>query len=180
MTNIVKVEIGKGLSLDVDMDGIIAAPLSHAHTLYIGVRNMCMDAHASVTEKEYPDPVKRREVSLSAAQKKLDSLYRNEVRTVRASVARVPSDPVEAEATREARVFVFGRARGWEKGKAEALAYIAALAGALEMPNLPGKEKEVLSAAIAKRAAKPESIEAAKAIVEARKSIQVDTADLGL
>lgn len=180
MTNIVKVEIGKGLSLDVDMDGIIAAPDSLAHTLYIGVRNMCMDSHASITAKEYPDPQELRKAALAVAQKKLDSLLRNEVRTVRASVARVPSDPVEAEATREARVFVFGRARGWEKGKVEALAYIAALAKALELPNLPGKEKDVLSAAVAKRAAKPESIEAARTIVDARKSIQVNTADLGL
>jgi hypothetical protein len=177
-----EIEIGKGLTMNVDTESLREQAQAWEHVVYIGLRNILMDAHAGVKKEDFEGDdaaQKYRDESLAMSQKKLDALFRNEVRANRSTGPRISSaDPVEAEAQREARTFIFGRARGWEKGKKEALDYLAALAKALEMD---GKDsKEILAAAVKRRASKPESLEAARKIVEAKKSIQVDVESLGL
>jgi hypothetical protein len=87
-----------------------------------------------------------------------------------------PANPIEAEALREARVAIHALAK---KGGAD---WYRAVAAKLELP-FDGSEadmKEIRDEAIAFRAAKPENVEAATKIVEARKAIRVTTADLGI
>lgn len=177
-----KIEIGKGLEIEVNTEELREKQDSWNHVVYIGLRNILMDAHAGVKKEDFTGDdaaQKYRDESLAMSMKKLDALMRNEVRANRGATRLVAADPVEAEALREARVFILGRARGWEKGKVEALHYIEALRVALgELAT--ATPKEILASAVKRRASKPESIAAAQAIVEARKSIQVDVADLGL
>lgn len=180
------IEIGKGLQVDADTEKLREHRAVWEHIVYIGLRNILMDAHASVKKEDHPgdDGVETyKAASLAMANKKLDAMLRGEQRTVHSGPRASSVDPVAAEALREARVFVLGRARGWEKGRAEAIAYIDAVHKALALPrNADGRidPKATLAAAVAKRAAKPESIAAAKAVVEARKAIVVDAADLGI
>lgn len=87
-----EINIGKGLSLNVDQTKLNDAVM--AHVVAIGLRNILMDAHASVTRDEVGDDVQAQ--SLAASQKKLDAMYAGEVRT---SSTRT-GDPVRAEAIR--------------------------------------------------------------------------------
>lgn len=77
--------IGKGLTVNVDITRIAAHKDVMAHVQYIGLRNILMDAHASATEKEYPDPKAQREASLAMTMKKLESMYNGLARTKVAS-----------------------------------------------------------------------------------------------
>jgi len=85
-----KVQIGKGLELDVDVSKLPGNVLDHVQ--YIGLRNILMDAHASVTtdEADYQDK------ALAVSQKKLDAMYAGEVRVA----GTREGDPVRAEAMR--------------------------------------------------------------------------------
>jgi len=176
------IEIGKGLQMDVNTEALREHKTVWDHVVYIGLRNILMDAHASVKKEDHTgdDAVAAyKAASLALANKKLDAMMRGEHRTVHSGPRASAVDPVAAEALREARVFVFGRARGWEKGRDEAKAYIEAVRTALGM-DADAEPKTVLAAAIAKRAAKPESIAAAKDVVAARAKITVDVNDLGI
>jgi hypothetical protein len=68
------VKIGKELEMDVDVDRLPANVMGHV--VYIGLRNMLMDAHAGVTEEKFPGQVK--EASKAIAMKKLDAMYAGE------------------------------------------------------------------------------------------------------
>lgn len=111
-----KVNIGKGIELDVDVAKLAArlnnvemtagqrgndvAPLLIetdnvlSHIFYIGLRNVLMDAHASVTRETNPNDMA--DVSRAVAEKKLTALYAGEVRVA----GTREGDPVRAEAIR--------------------------------------------------------------------------------
>lgn len=173
-----KVEIGKGLALDVATETLREHAPVWEHVVYIGLRNILMDAHASAKVTDYASPEKYRAASLAMSQKKLDAMLRGEFRAAHTGPRASHVDPVAAEALRLARVFVYGRARGWEKKADAAIVYIAALATAMAMPT--DNVKAVLNAAIAKRAARPDVLETAKANVESAKAITVNVEDLGI
>lgn len=100
------VNIGKGITIPVTVEDLPPAALQHV--IYIGLRNVLMDAHAGVTA----DSVRKDNPGASAediatmvvdhsratAEKKLASLLAGEVRTVRERTG----DPVRAEAMRMA------------------------------------------------------------------------------
>lgn len=98
------VQIGKGLSIDVDFAAM--PQVARDHVLYIGARNILMDAHASITKDEYPDETVRAGAALAVAEKKLAALMSGEVRT---ASARESVDPVRAEAIKMARAIVTAR-----------------------------------------------------------------------
>jgi len=86
MTNIVQVKIGGDLVISVDKDRLPANVMEHVE--YIGLRNILMDAHASITAEEYGDETDS--ASMAVAQKKLDAMYAGEVR----QIAERTTDPV--------------------------------------------------------------------------------------
>lgn len=93
------INIGKGLTLPVDTVKLgLPADLTPvaAHVVAIGLRNILMDAHASVTREEAGDDVQAQ--SLAASEKKLAAMYAGEVRTA----STREGDPVRAEAIRMA------------------------------------------------------------------------------
>jgi hypothetical protein len=169
MTTII---IGKGLTIEVDKERIRAQAESRDHVENIGLRNILMDAHASVKREDYELEGDYRAAKLALAQKKLDGLYNGKVRA-NASIARAV-DPVEAAAMRMARVFVNGAAMSKEKAQ-----WFADWASVLEMPfGTEDEIKKLKAAAIAARAAMPEVLEAAKAEVAAQSTIKVGTGGL--
>jgi len=93
-----KVNIGKGIELDVDTGKLNAAVM--AHVVYIGLRNVLMDSHAGVTEAVAGDQVMAQ--SLAVAERKLATLYAGEIRTARSG----ERDPVRAEAIRLATMAI--------------------------------------------------------------------------
>jgi hypothetical protein len=92
-----KVTIGKGLTLDIDLEKL---GLPHAdmlgevaeHVVYLGLKNMLQDAHAGIKKDEDADGEK----SLAVAQKKLDAMYAGDIRVA----GTREGDPVRAEAKR--------------------------------------------------------------------------------
>jgi hypothetical protein len=68
------------------------------HAIMIGLRNILMDSHASVTKEEYPDDAEREAAARAMVQKKLDALMSGEVRVA----STREGDPVKAEAIRMA------------------------------------------------------------------------------
>ena len=92
------VNIGKDIELDVDVSKLgftDALTDVEAHVAYIGLRNILMDSHASVTAEKVGDGNVKAE-SLAIAQKKLDALYNGELRTLTIRTG----DPVKREAIR--------------------------------------------------------------------------------
>lgn len=89
-----QVNIGKGLELEIDAAALPQAALDHV--IYIGLRNILMDSHASITKETNPDDLS--DAAEAMARKKLDALMRGEVRV---SSSR-EGDPVRAEAIRMA------------------------------------------------------------------------------
>jgi len=85
------VNIGKGLELDVDL-AKLPEPVRE-HVIYIGLRNILMDAHAGITADKSTDVEAD---SLAVSEKKLASMYAGEVRTVGTRTG----DPVKSEAIR--------------------------------------------------------------------------------
>jgi len=86
-----KVAIGKGLELDIDLNRLglpDEATISEVarHIIYLGLRNALMDSHAGVEVEK----------SREMAEKKLEAMYRGEVRVASSREA----DPVKAEAMR--------------------------------------------------------------------------------
>lgn len=86
------VNIGKGITLSVDESKLPANALQHV--IYIGLRNVLMDAHASITTETNPNDLA--DVAKAVSEKKLAALMAGEVRV---SSAR-EGDPVKAEAIR--------------------------------------------------------------------------------
>lgn len=86
------VNIGKGISLAVDPSKLPENAL--AHVIYIGLRNVLMDSHASITAESNPNDLTA--AATAMAEKKLAALMAGEVRV---SSSR-EGDPVKAEAIR--------------------------------------------------------------------------------
>ena len=87
-----KVKIGKGIEMDVNVDRFNTTVMDHI--VYIGLRNVLMDAHSRHTKDEDGYV----ENSRAAAERKLDALYAGEIRSP-GGVAR-EVDPVKVEAQR--------------------------------------------------------------------------------
>lgn len=92
-----KVNIGKGIELDVDVTklGLPAESTLSAvarHVIYLGLRNPLMDSHAGITTDETDYVAK----STAQAEKKLAAMYSGEVR----AFGTREGDPVKAEARR--------------------------------------------------------------------------------
>lgn len=172
------IEIGKGLTIAVDVDALREKPEAFGHVIYIGLRNILMDAHAGVKREDCADDAEYRARSLAQSQAKLDALMNNIVRKNAAGPRASAVDPIMAESLREARVFVGKKARGWEKSEDAAIAWLTAIADKIghELPEAPTMDdwKALVGAAIKFRAEKPESIETAKKIVELRAATTVD------
>lgn len=88
----IKVAIGKGIELSVD-ETRLPAPVM-AHVVYMGLRNILMDSHASHTKDADGDNFVAN--SVATATRKLEAMYNGEVR----SVGQREGDPVRAEAIR--------------------------------------------------------------------------------
>lgn len=141
-----KVNIGKGLELDVNVESIPANAM--AHVVYIGLRNILMDAHASVTTDEADYVEKAR----AASEKKLAALMAGEVRVVSSR----EGDPVKAEAVRIASGIVKNAIR--KKG------------GKLADYDA----KAIRDAAVKLVETTPAILEQARANVEANKALAID------
>lgn len=87
-----QVAIGKGITLDVDYERFNAAVLQHV--IYMGLRNVLMDSHASHTKDADGDDYVAN--SQATAERKLEAMYNGEVR----AVGTREGDPVKAEAVR--------------------------------------------------------------------------------
>lgn len=151
-----KVNIGKGIEMDVDFVAMPQAALDHL--LYIGARNVLMDSHASITKESNPNDTT--EAATAMAEKKLAALMAGEVRV---STSR-EGDPVRAEALRSASAVIVAALK-----KAGTIKKLADIDGKL----LREKAGELV-------AKKPEFMEKARETIEARKSATVDLADIGL
>lgn len=86
------VNIGKGITLEVDSDAL--PPNVLEHVIRIGLRNILMDSHASITEES--NPRDRVEVSRAMSLKKLEAMLNGDLRVA----GTRESDPVRAEAMR--------------------------------------------------------------------------------
>jgi len=177
MSIFTKVEIGRGLEINVDVESLMKQEAVFGHVVYIGLRNILMDCHANIVREDCVDDADYRAKKLAVAEKKLEAMMSGVLRAKTGSSPKTIIDPIEKEAFKLARVFVYGKAKGWEKGEKSAISYIAALAKALEMEG--SAEKDILVAAIEKRAQKAEVLAAAKAIVDANSS-EIEIDDLGI
>lgn len=173
-----QIDIGKTLTVDVDVARLGLKELSDAasHVVKIGLRNILMDSHAGVNTTKYPDAdaATIRQMSLEVAMKKLDALYRGEVRanaTTRASSLT----PVEKEAHRLAREYVAKNAGRFERDDAHAL-WLARAAEIMEMPT--DDLKAVFAAAVKRRAARPDVIAQAEKNVAAVEKLNVADIEL--
>lgn len=108
-SHMTKVNVGKSIEIDIDFTTIPQAAIDHI--LYIGARNILMDAHASITSDEYPNADERQAAAGAMVQKKLDALMRGEVRVqgtregdpVRAEALRMATDIVKAKIKRSGK-----------------------------------------------------------------------------
>lgn len=147
-----EINVGKGLSIDVDTAKLPANVMDHV--VYIGLRNILMDSHAGIStdETDYQDK------SRATVEKKLAAMYAGEVRVA----GTREGDPVRAEAMRLAlaQVDALLRKAGKKPSKVEA------------------KDKR----AAAQKLITDELLATAKARVEQQRSIggEVELADLGL
>jgi hypothetical protein len=96
-----QIQIGKGIALDVPVDKLPANVMEHV--TYIGLRNILMDAHASITTDEPDYQAKARAV----ADKKLAAMLSGEVRVA----GTREGDPVRAEAKRLALTMIKAQAK---------------------------------------------------------------------
>lgn len=103
------VNIGKDIVLAVDVEKLPAGPL--AHVIYIGLRNILMDAHASIKSSEYETTEAYQAASAAMAEKKLAALLAGEVRATSGSRTRV-GDPVKRRAIEIALPYAKA---AWEK-----------------------------------------------------------------
>jgi hypothetical protein len=94
-----QVNIGKGLTMDVDLSKLNAEVT--AHVMKIGLRNILMDSHANATQKA--DPTGYVAKSRELAEKKLAAMYSGIVRTQSTGGIAKPTDPVAQVILRLAR-----------------------------------------------------------------------------
>lgn len=173
-----QVNVGKGLTAQVQIyqlmpnwdnganwtDPTIGESLEHLvdqspalqHIIMIGLRNILMDSHASITTDEYPDADARKAAAEAMVQKKLDALYRGEVRVQ----STREGDPVRAEAMRMAQAALKAKIKA--AGKA--------------MKDFDPKDLRLA----AEKLITPELLAKAKARVDEAKGADVDLSDLGL
>lgn len=152
-----QVNVGKGIALEIDETALPKAALNHA--IMIGLRNILMDSHASITSDEYPDAGEREAAARAMVDKKLDALMRGEVRVQ----STREGDPVRAEALRMATDIIKAALRKAGRKVAD-----------VDAKALREKAGEYV-------AAHPDLTVKAKARVEeARAGATVDLADLGL
>jgi hypothetical protein len=153
-----KVNVGKGIELDINETTLPKAAIDHV--VMIGLRNILMDSHASITADEYPGEAERKAAAEAMVAKKLDALMRGEVRVASSR----EGDPVRAEALRSATAVI-----------------IAALKKAGTIKKAADIDAKLLREKAGELVAKkPEFMEKARETVEARKSATVDLADIGL
>jgi len=108
------VNIGKGIEFNVNLSalGVDDESKLHAglaHYIRIGARNVLMDSHASITEKEYPDETARVAAARAMAEKKADAMARGEVRV--AGTRAPKGDSVATEMKRIAKGIILGAAK---------------------------------------------------------------------
>jgi hypothetical protein len=89
-----KVKLGKGIESDVDVDRLFKNTAVRDHVVYIGLRNILMDAHSRHTKDEEGYV----ENSRAAVERKLEAMYNGEVRSPGGIAREV--DPVKVEAQR--------------------------------------------------------------------------------
>ena len=110
-----RVPVGKTIELEVDVTkcGLPRElPANASYIVYIGLRNVLMDAHARVPKSD-PNCVAK---SRALVERKLETLYRGQIRTFSASRA---TDPIASEIRRLATNIV-------QKRHAAALAEVSA------------------------------------------------------
>ena len=153
------IDIGKQLGFDID-DETYAKLFAHAnvraHVDYIGLRNILMDSHAGCKREDFDTEIEWRNASKAMSEKKFAAMLIGEVRANSSGPRMSSKSPIESEALRLARVVVYAAAKA--KGQTD---------------------KAIIQAAIAKYAAKPETIATATANVAAKAALTVDD-DLGL
>jgi hypothetical protein len=185
------IDIGKTLIVAVDLMRVMdmseaettRIPAQGIHALRIGFRNILMDAHAGVKRESYDageDGTKAwRDASLGASMKKLDAMYRGEVRANAAGPRAAKLDPVEKAARELARGHIMKLVKGWEKSD-DAMLQVVAMGEALGLPTSNESEcKSVIAAAIVRQAAKPSVVDEARAQVEREAAIApVDVSEL--
>lgn len=108
-----QVNVGKGIELDIDHTTLPPNALQHA--IMIGLRNILMDSHASITSDEYLDVTAREEAARAMVDKKLAALMSGEVR-VRSTRE---GDPIRAEAMRMATAQIHAIIKKGEKKVAD-------------------------------------------------------------
>jgi hypothetical protein len=146
------VNIGKSIELDVNVKALPANALEHV--IRMGLRNVLMDSHASITKETNPDDFA--EVSKAVAEKKLAALMAGEVRVV----STREGDPIRAEAKRAAQ---------------DAIKVALRKAGRKAEPEVV---KTALEKIMGDEARWSKYMETAKATIAARKSVDVDVDDL--
>lgn len=149
-----QVNVGKGLEFTINHELLPTNALEHV--IYIGLRNVLMDCHASVTADEYPDADLRKEVASAMVEKKLEALMRGEVRVQ----STREGDPVRAEAMRMANDALKAKIRAAGK----------------KVKDFDPKDIR----AAAEKLITPELLAKAKARVDEAKGADVDLSDLGL
>lgn len=174
LKGVLNVDCGKGVMFAVELHRVHADLVEHM--MLRGFKPCLSDVHAGITLAECDgDEAKQRELSFAAVTKYVEACYAGTARVRGETRVKAATDPVTAEAEREARVTIQALA------KKLGAQWYAAVGAALGLPFETEKDKQALrDAAIAKRAAKPENVETARKIVEARKEIKVNLDDLGL
>jgi ribosome recycling factor len=168
------IDVGKGLSFDVS-DEQFAQMLSHERSkeriMYISIRNIVMDSHASVKRDDFESEIDWRNESKAVAERTLAGLLSGEVMRRNARAPKVD------DFTNFARKHIIGLLK--EKAKTDDK--IAKLVK--EMPDLPDKGVSLLDAMFAKNEAKlrpivqktlDEAIAAAKAKAEIASELDLD------
>jgi len=151
-----QVNCGKSIVLDIDHAALPKAALEHA--IMIGLRNILMDSHASITADEYPDASERESAARAMVDKKLAALMRGEVRVQ----STREGDPVRAEAMRIAADIIKAALR--KKGQ-----------------KIADVDPKAIREAAGKLIERDATItERAKARVAEQKAASVDLSDLGL
>jgi hypothetical protein len=149
-----QVNVGKGITLEIAHDQLPEAALEHA--IMIGLRNILMDSHASITTTEYPDEAQREAAARAMVDKKLAALMSGEVRVASSR----EGDPVRAEALRMATDMIKAKIRAAGR-------------------KLSDYEPKVIREAAAKLVT-PDLLAKAQARVAETKAGAADLSDLGL
>ena len=153
-----QVNVGKGIEMNIDHTSLPQAAMDHV--IMIGLRNILMDSHASITSEEYPDDAARQEAARAMVDKKLAALMAGEVRVASSR----EGDPVRAEALRSATAVIVTALKRAGKIKK---------AGDVDAKLLREKAAELIGR-------DPAYMAKAKETVDARKAATVDLSDIGL